>query len=85
VPTQLVLLSSLEGNQRVNRLRTRYGFEPLDCSSRVLVNLSMTYGIVKLLLPLRIGLSVWLTPYVAGVLTRSLSFVSKCRSRCFRK
>lgn len=49
----------IEGNRRINRVRTRYGFEPLEESSLVLVNLSMTYPIVKVLLPLRIGLSLF--------------------------
>ncbi|CAF0859323.1 unnamed protein product [Adineta ricciae] len=73
-----------EGNKKINRVRTRYGFEPLDESSMVLVNLSMTYAIVKLLLPLRIGLSLMLTPWLASVITRSLSVVQRVKTKLFK-
>ena len=73
----------LEGNKTINRVRTRYGFEPLDESSLVLVNLSMTYAIVKILLPLRIGLSLMLTPWLASIITRSLSVVQRFKNKVF--
>jgi len=72
-----------EGNKKINRVRTRYGFEPLDESSLVLVNLSMTYAIVKLLLPLRIGLSLMLTPWLASIITRSLSIFQRFKIKFF--
>lgn len=74
-----------EGNRRINKIRTRYGFKELDSSSLVLVHLSMTYGIVKLLLPLRIGLSLLLTPYFASLLTRSLNFFQRYRTKIISK
>ncbi|CAF0859048.1 unnamed protein product [Adineta steineri] len=72
-----------EGNKKINRVRTRYGFEPLDESSMVLVNLSMTYAIVKILLPLRIGLSLMLTPWLASIITRSLSGLKRFKTKFF--
>ncbi|CAF1062674.1 unnamed protein product [Adineta steineri] len=72
-----------EGNKKINRVRTRYGFEPLDESSMVLVNLSMTYAIVKVLLPLRIGLSLMLTPWLASIITRSLSGLKRFKTKFF--
>jgi len=73
----------LEGNKKINRVRTRYGFKPLDESSLILVNLSMTYAIVKILLPLRIGLSLMLTPWLASVITRSLSLLQRFKAKFF--
>jgi hypothetical protein len=71
----------LEGNKKINRVRTRYGFDPLDESSMVLVNLSMTYAIVKLILPLRIGLSLILTPWLASIITRSLTIFQRFKTK----
>jgi len=73
----------IEGNKKINRVRTRYGFQPLDESSLVLVNLSMTYAIVKILLPLRIGLSLMLTPWLASIITRSLSIFQRLKIKFF--
>ncbi len=73
----------IEGNKKINRVRTRYGFQPLDESSLVLVNLSMTYAIVKILLPLRIGLSLMLTPWLASIITRSLSIFQRLKIKLF--
>ncbi|CAF1432556.1 unnamed protein product [Rotaria magnacalcarata] len=72
-----------EGNKKINRIRTRYGFKPLDESSLVLVNLSMTYAIVKLILPLRIGLSLMLTPWLASIITRLLSLLKRVKMKFF--
>ncbi|CAO3611975.1 unnamed protein product [Cunninghamella blakesleeana] len=54
-----------EGNRIVNKVRVRYGYEPLESDNRTMVYLATTYGIVKILLPLRIGASIALTPYFA--------------------
>ncbi|KAI8332872.1 hypothetical protein BC941DRAFT_380971 [Chlamydoabsidia padenii] len=54
-----------EGNRIVNKVRTRYGYEPLEADNRAMVNLATTYAIVKILLPLRIGASVAMTPFIA--------------------
>ena len=70
----------LEGNEKINRLRTRYGFHPLDNCSLILINLSM---IVRILLPFRIGLSLFLTPFVASIITRSLSIFHRFRRKFF--
>lgn len=80
---RIYLFFLTEGNKKINRVRTRYGFEPLDESSMVLVNLSMTYAIVKILLPLRIGLSLMLTPWLASVITRSLSIFRRFKIKFF--
>lgn len=70
---EFFLLFFLEGNRKINRVQRYYGFEPMDQSSLVFVHWSMKSAIVKLLLPLRIGLSLMLTPWLASILTRSLS------------
>ena len=75
----------LEGNKKINRIRKYYGFDELDESSLVLVNLSMTYAIVKLLLPLRIALSLMLTPWLASMLTRSLNLVQRFKRKLLNK
>ncbi len=75
----------LEGNKKINRVRNRYGFESLDESSLVLVNLSMTYAIVKLILPLRIGLCLILTPWLSSIITRSLSIFTRLKKNYFIK
>ncbi|ORZ24692.1 hypothetical protein BCR42DRAFT_317234 [Absidia repens] len=54
-----------EGNRIVNKVRTRYGYEPLDVGNRAMINLATTYAIVKVMLPLRIGASLAMTPYLA--------------------
>ncbi len=76
-----LLLFILDGNKKINRVRIRYCFEPLDESSLVLVNLSMTYSIVKILLPLRIGLSLMLTPWLTSIITRSLFIFQRVRTK----
>lgn len=43
VPEQAIA----EGNRIMSKLRTRYGYEPLDPSSRVMVNLATSYAVVK--------------------------------------
>lgn len=75
----------LEGNKKINCVRTYYGFNPLDESSLVLVNLWMTYAIVKILLPLRIGLSLMLKPWLAAILTCSLSVLQRLKIKFFSK
>ncbi|KAG0174919.1 hypothetical protein DFQ28_003656 [Apophysomyces sp. BC1034] len=54
-----------EGNRIMNKLRTRYGYEPLEPQNRVMVNLATTYAIVKVLMPVRVMASVTLTPFFA--------------------
>ncbi|KAI8097166.1 uncharacterized protein BX664DRAFT_325700 [Halteromyces radiatus] len=70
-----------EGNRIVNKVRVRYGFTPLEPDSRVMINLATTYAIVKIMLPLRIGASVAMTPYLAerlmGPLLSSISALFK--------
>lgn len=36
-----------EGNRIFSRLRVRYGYEPLDSQSRVMINLATSYAVVK--------------------------------------
>ena len=43
VPEQAVA----EGNRIMNKVRTRYGYEPLDPNNRVMVNLATSYAVVK--------------------------------------
>ncbi|CAF0749722.1 unnamed protein product [Didymodactylos carnosus] len=66
-----------EGYRFISRVRQRYGYSSLDPGNPVLLNLSLTYGIVKLLLPLRIGLSLYLTPAFARLVV--LPIVDPCR------
>ncbi|KAG2220543.1 hypothetical protein INT45_004149 [Circinella minor] len=61
VPEQAVA----EGNRIMSKVRTRYGYEPLEADSRVMVNLATSYAVVKAMLPLRIAASVALTPFMA--------------------
>ncbi|CAF1077114.1 unnamed protein product [Rotaria sordida] len=79
IPTEYIQ----EGNRKINRIRTRYGLKPLDESSLVLINLSITYAIVKLILPLRIGLSFILTPWLASIITRSFTFFQRFKTKFF--
>ena len=76
-------LSLSEGNRRVNRFRTRYGYEPLDESSLFFVNLSLTYALVKVLLPVRIALSLFLTPPLASLLRRSTNIFRRLKNKLF--
>ena len=43
VPEQAVV----EGNRIMSKVRTRYGYEPLEADSRVMVNLATSYAVVK--------------------------------------
>ncbi|KAI8069239.1 hypothetical protein BC940DRAFT_237261 [Gongronella butleri] len=61
VPEQAVR----EGNRFVNKVRVRYGYEALDDDNQAMIHLAITYAIVKAMLPLRIGASVAMTPFVA--------------------
>ncbi|KAI9498368.1 hypothetical protein BDB00DRAFT_881252 [Zychaea mexicana] len=71
-----------EGNRIMSKVRTRYGYEPLDPDSRVMVNLATSYAVVKAMLPLRIAASVALTPFMAERLVGPIgAFVT----RFFRK
>ncbi|ORX59623.1 hypothetical protein DM01DRAFT_1333087 [Hesseltinella vesiculosa] len=54
-----------EGNKIINKVRGRYGYEPLAQDDQTMVHLAVTYAIVKAMLPLRIGVSVAMTPFVA--------------------
>ncbi|KAI9323563.1 hypothetical protein BX666DRAFT_1846928 [Dichotomocladium elegans] len=54
-----------EGNRIMSKVRTRYGYEPLDPNSRTMVNLATAYAVVKVLMPLRVAASVALTPFFA--------------------
>ncbi|CAM0139067.1 hypothetical protein VKS41_003623 [Umbelopsis sp. WA50703] len=54
-----------EGNRVVSKMRTKYGYEPLDPNSRAMINMVASYAVVKALLPLRIAASVAMTPFMA--------------------
>jgi len=41
----------------------------------------MTYAIVKILLPLRIGLSLALTPWLASLITRTLHLFQRFKTK----
>lgn len=43
----------------------------------------MTYAIVKIILPLRIGLSLMLTPWLASIITRSLNLFKRLKIKLF--
>lgn len=36
-----------EGNRIMSKLRSRYGFDPIDPDSRLMVNLATSYAVVK--------------------------------------
>ncbi|KAI8149918.1 hypothetical protein BJV82DRAFT_662019 [Fennellomyces sp. T-0311] len=78
VPEQAVA----EGNRIMSKVRTRYGYEPLDPDSRVMVNLATSYAVVKAMLPLRIAASVALTPLMAE---RFIGPIGSLVTRLFRK
>ncbi|KLU91355.1 hypothetical protein MAPG_09876, partial [Magnaporthiopsis poae ATCC 64411] len=46
---------------------------------RAVVEVALAYAITKALLPLRIAVSVWATPWFAGVLVRARGLLSKGR------
>ncbi|KAI9264287.1 hypothetical protein BDA99DRAFT_508917 [Phascolomyces articulosus] len=74
VPEQAVA----EGNRIMSKVRTRYGYEPLDSDSQVMVNLATSYAVVKAMLPLRIAASVALTPFMAERLIGPMgSFITR--------
>ncbi|CAG8661465.1 5456_t:CDS:2, partial [Acaulospora morrowiae] len=54
-----------EGNEFINRVVVYYGYEPFENGSRVALNLVTSYAIVKFLLPVRIAICIWLTPWTA--------------------
>ncbi|KAG2182720.1 hypothetical protein INT44_005700 [Umbelopsis vinacea] len=66
-----------EGNRVISKMRTKYGYEPLDPNSRVMLNMVASYAVVKVnflfprnwiikaFLPLRIAASVAMTPFLA--------------------
>ncbi|KAI9281248.1 hypothetical protein BC943DRAFT_330016 [Umbelopsis sp. AD052] len=54
-----------EGNRVISKMRTKYGYEPLDPNSRVMLNMVASYAVVKAFLPLRIAASVAMTPFLA--------------------
>ncbi|KAH8552170.1 hypothetical protein BGW37DRAFT_490901 [Umbelopsis sp. PMI_123] len=54
-----------EGNRVVSKMRTKYGYEPLDPNSRAMVNMVAAYAVVKAILPLRVAASVAMTPFLA--------------------
>ncbi|RKP06503.1 hypothetical protein THASP1DRAFT_2732, partial [Thamnocephalis sphaerospora] len=59
-----------EGENFARRLVKRYGWRDVegglvDATSRIFVNLAVTYAIVKALLPVRIAASVAMTPWFA--------------------
>ncbi|SAM09213.1 hypothetical protein [Absidia glauca] len=70
-----------QGNRIVNKVRVRNGFEALEPDNRAMVHLATTYAIVKILVPLRIGASVAMTPMIAekwvGPLMASLGTLMK--------
>lgn len=72
-----------EGNKRINRVRTYFSLPELDENSTVLIDLSITYGLVKLALPARLALSVLLTPALASLIHRSSSILRSARGKLF--
>ncbi|KAI9146592.1 hypothetical protein BKA69DRAFT_1014053, partial [Paraphysoderma sedebokerense] len=56
-----------EGNKYINRVLTYFKFEPLEEGSKALLNATTSYAIVKALMPVRIALCVFLTPWWARV------------------
>ncbi|PRP80644.1 hypothetical protein PROFUN_10699 [Planoprotostelium fungivorum] len=52
-------------NAVVSRVRKYYGYEPLDPSSRTMINMATAYAVVKLIMPLRVGVCLAATPWTA--------------------
>ncbi|KAI8909003.1 hypothetical protein EDD86DRAFT_206658 [Gorgonomyces haynaldii] len=57
-----------EGNKRVGKMMQYLGFETLDPKSQTMLHLATSYAVVKAAMPLRVGLSLLLTPGFARLL-----------------
>eukprot|EP00834_Sanchytrium_tribonematis_P000284 NODE_5_length_72347_cov_1.339331.p52 type:complete len:128 gc:universal NODE_5_length_72347_cov_1.339331:12835-12452(-) len=62
-----------KANYQVNRIRQYFGYDPLDDHHPVVLNFALSYVYVKILMPLRIGLSLWLSPIAVKAFTRNSS------------
>jgi len=69
-----------EGNRVISKIREKYGYPALDQHSRVAINLATAYAIVKVAMPLRIGLCIGLTPWFATRITQPLLNVLKWKT-----
>ncbi|KAI8370589.1 uncharacterized protein BYT42DRAFT_548830 [Radiomyces spectabilis] len=74
-----------EGNRFINKVRVRYGYDPLDLNNPTMVNLTATYAIVKLLMPARIAASAFLTPTVVERLVAPIVRTMTTAVKAFRK
>ncbi|KAJ1724609.1 hypothetical protein LPJ53_001145 [Coemansia erecta] len=84
VPLPAALLA--EGNRYISRARAYLGYPPLDEHSPVLAHLAASYAIVKAAAPLRIALSLLLTPPVARFCVVPLAkLIERARNTLFRR
>lgn len=55
-----------EGNVRMKKMVKYFGFDlDLNDDSKVMIELATTYAIVKILMPVRVGLSIFMAPFFA--------------------
>jgi hypothetical protein len=54
-----------ESNKRINKIRSAVGLKSMPEDSQAMLHMATSYAIVKVLMPLRIGLCVYLTPHCA--------------------
>ena len=58
-----------EGNQKVNKLLKAFRMPPVEEGSKAMLHLVSAYFITKMMMPLRIGASLWMTPFFARRIT----------------
>jgi len=57
-----------QGNVRMRKMVKYFGFDlDINDDSKVMLELATAYAIVKMMMPLRVGLSVYLAPFFARV------------------
>ncbi|KAL1920761.1 uncharacterized protein VTP21DRAFT_11396 [Calcarisporiella thermophila] len=66
-----------EGNKFASRIKKKFGYNEVAEDSRVMLNIALSYCIVKALLPVRIAASVWMTPWFAERVISPITRVAK--------
>lgn len=55
-----------KANKRINRMRNRVGYDDLAVDHPLVMNLALSYFYVKCLMPVRLGMCVYLTPLIVN-------------------
>ena len=59
-----------KANSKVNSIREYFGYTLLDDHHPVVINFATSYAFVKILMPIRLGICVWMTPIVVRFFSR---------------